>query len=720
MRYTSLNYVVVALYTLSLILLSYSLNIISTIQGLLLTMALAVAVSGLGSYLALKDLRYPTVITYVTYVVTFLYGYSSMDVRFTAREGPYFIIASSLTSLPSLLATLLMRGDSALAHLPIVISLPIAFTDTYGLIALAVVAIYVILCKSLRDAALATLAFISIYTPYSILPIIVSNISSIPHISYCGIIYWQPGYEFNLLTSVIASGVIFMAFSSIGVLLRKYLPRVTDLSKLIIYASAVSIPPIVSAITTLALVSKLVVLEVDVLYAYSSYTGMALLLPAIASGTILGFNELSKELNAVRRQIIKSCDDICRGLQNCKEVIEYIALDPILGLKVSRLHGECLNLMKDVEAVRKSVMRFTFSVERLITLKEALNEFRGKVSAIANAVLSEYRAVVGVIKSAYTELALVRGVRDAGIEDMIASLDSINDVTGIPKVADNLRTVATLICRDYVQLVTSYVINIKDVLGEEVGIESLAPCSEYGILPNIISKYRDLIKILSESYGSKLREVYERLITLRNNFAELIKYSNNLIGYETSVTQELSIINETLRRVSEVPPQPYVAASIIRSTCISLRNGLTSLIKVIDDAINAKYAAVYDLIKYLNIDIDASLILPKSDFRVVINELRKLATSSLTFDELISLMLKEGLNDLRALIDYLNELNNAVRRVKYLPLLIKYMDDILAVKDVRVSAIPLPPAVREWFINIYKLTKRDVVINGDVIKKVKR
>lgn len=684
----------------------YSLNLTANVivlvsLSLLYTLMLVIAVLYLHS-----DLRGALAVTYIFLAIAFIFSYSLARIPFRGALGPYIISTSSLVVIIPAYIVLRQSRESLLAHLLLVSSLPVAILDTTGYALIAMTVPYMIFAMSVKDLMIYTISFLAVYLPYTLLPNMVNDMNLVPYPKILNIAYDVPGGEWSAFMVI---QLMALTYAVIGVLQliisEKLLPRIKDLKDVIIH-SLVSYVFGVIAVTTVILGANTLVKPLTTTqYTYSPIIPITTLALALITSII----KMIREASNLRTNALSLITYLRSRLLEFESLLTNLS---DLGSSVRRSRDTIVTYLKGIEDINVKLGRaILITPKRLENYIAELNKIRESLNNIERDVLTQFSLVVNNVKEMYSRVSIITGLRYVHIEDLMTSLANVKELKEVPEALMSLKKVLKTLCEVYVKVADAIVSNSYEVLGLKLDANTSLTCTESLIMSEVLALYSDLIEDLGNKVGNDVMNVYTGIIRLGRGLESVV--SDLRILQNTNVMAEFEDLIRNLKSLPEFEITPYRALVNLMEVCRKLRKSLTKLVESVINEASYKESQIEDITTQLGIKLDY-IKTYKIRLNSIINDyLRR----DVTCKEVVTYLNSTELLLIRDLTSYVNVLNLTLRRLKILPLLIKYLNDRLEEGAIIVDDIPISKDLLNWLLSIYLSSNANVIFDGRTLKR---
>ncbi|MEM4684677.1 MAG: hypothetical protein QW133_00935 [Sulfolobales archaeon] len=671
-----------------------------------------VIVLALLSTIIYKDVRKGLAVTYFFLAVAFIYVYgTNPNLTFKFAFGSYLMLIIPLIS--SLTAGIIvLRGsrESFLAYVLIILSLPATFLDFGGLLPIALMSPHFLLFKTIIDGLRFACVLFLTYLPYVLLPTFIADISVIPYPNLFNVLYGVRG-EYNLLIAMMAVITIFLIFDVVYLkYLRHHLPKLTEPKYLLHYS-------LTSYFASLAMLTSIFVITVLILKTKPEFTNM--LYASIHSLPVALFGSswiLTMELTRLKWELSNSFNRVRDELTSCISVFRELIVDPVLGIKVSKYRDRLEDIGRQLNTVKEFLSKPTLSSSSIENMTTLLEKLSNDLTDIRNQIVSTYHLTVKEIEESYNKVARVVGSKDMELDELIRVLGSIQRFEDIPSVSIGLSKALKSLCESYVRSLNELVRLADDLLGIKVGVEPSIPCSEVAILLNTVGVYGDILESLlsSNEFMSKTTAMVEKALNLSNSINKVVEENSSKINVEL-----LKLLKELSTNLKSYQQEGITVKALadMRNKCSLLRSSLTRLSDLVSHELSSKDAYITNIASSLGLDRKILMPITPSVISKHLKDLTAFQDIS-TCCELIDWTSSKFLGLIYEYLFYIETYDMILRAMNYLPLLIKYFDERLKRGVISLDDVPLSKDVLRWFVNVYISIKSDVVLEGNILKRV--
>ncbi len=714
MRYYELSALVLCIISFNI--LTYLVGLSKGVITFVTFSALYAASLAITSVIIYKDIRKGLAATYLFLALVFIYAYGTApNLVFKSALGPYMMFITPIVS--GLAASILaLRSDLgiSLAQVLIIISLPSAFLDFGGLLPFALMTPHILLLKTATDGLRFAGIALLVYLPYLLIPVSVSDVSAVPHMKLSNVLYVSGG-ELNLLITMLIACLVYVIFNTVyHKFLRHYLPEMTEPRHLLPYSSvsygmSLAVLTLIHVITGLVTVAKPVESYLSVIYAS---------IPSFFVSMLSCSWNLNRELVRLSDDLVRNIHSLRDELNACSSVLNELIVDPLLGVKVSAFQDKLRELERELDHVEERVGKPTPSLNWVKGYAALLEKVGKELVDTRHQVVDAYQSIVKEVRESYDKWVSISGLRNAELDDLVKLLESIKRFEDIPSVGVGLRKALKIICESYIKTLNDLARIIAEVLAVRVSVDTSMQCPENILLLDITKAYADVLENLLSSHEvtSKASAIVERATRLKDSIGGVIEEFTHKVRGEL-----LELLKEVSTNLGSFPQGGILTfkhLNDMKIRCSALGDCLIRLSDLILQELNIKEKLLISVAD--NLGLDYRILTPVSpsvmsksskDFTVF----RNLPTCY----DLIDWMSSKWLGLLYEHLFYLEIFDKTLRYTNYLQLFIKYFDERLKYGSLSLDDIPLSKEALKWFINVYTAIRNDVVVEGNVLKKVK-
>ncbi len=714
MRFIELLQLIVFVLVFELLLYVLSGGI-STAQLMLFSTAYAVILIITYFYIFSQDIRKSVALSYISLSVALIFGYSVSGVAFRSPLDPYYIslILAAISATNFIPAFLVMRQRHGfiVPHILIIASLPVAMLDPTGYASPALIAAYIVLSNSLEDLIIYAVSLMSIYAPYLILPLLITNIKFVPNISMLNMTYMLPGFELKPAMFFMSIILIYTLVGCMYLLIKKrFLPEAYGLRDILI-RTATSYVLCVAAVLTVVIVSQNVISVPQ-----ATRYGYLVVVPLTASifALLNAFNEMLTRSNVLRSKAMSMINSLRSDLNLYASVIEEVS-DASTRLSINEVKDSLTKISKELDNISWELSKSLTTARRINEVLNRLDtELSKSLNSIKNSLLNKFASLVNDVKNLYNSIALTSGLMDSHVSDMLKHLEGVNDLEALPDALLKLKKVLKRLCDlcgNVLSVISTY---YREVLGKEAySVNAPIKCSEDLVMLDVIKIYMEFIDKVHSEFKDEVMTTYSNLTKLGRDLEALINSFKDMSSSE--VLTALNNLRETFKVLPEFGVTPIRALFNIREVCMALRDNLTRFLDAVNNEVHVRELEMSNLIDLKDIKLDY-LTTRKSDVSAAVNEL--LTYIDRPCRELVEYLVNSKLKPLSELLGYVKLIDITIKRAKYLSLFIKYLDDRLSIDgSINVDEIPLPSNVLSWLLSIYLSSRGGVVYDGRVIKR---
>ncbi|MEM2157691.1 MAG: hypothetical protein QXO72_01590 [Sulfolobales archaeon] len=674
-------------------------------------------VLSLTSTVVYKDLRKGLAVTYLFLGFVFIYAYGSTPgTSFSYYLGPYLMSIIPLsTSLLASFLTLRSSREISFAYVLIVLSIPTALLDPHGLLPVSVLIPHTLFLRTAFDGLWFITMSLLLYAPYLTLPILVIGFERFPQLNLCNVSYSSSG---NVLDTFTAIAIVLTTFLFFDILyhrmIKYYLPRITERRHIIRNSFTFYLISIVVLVAVVVITYSFLPTKADMHYLNLIYATV----PSFLISVLANSWTLIRETDSIRINIIKSLHQVKEELNICKSVLSELSINTLLGVKVSKYYESLDSTQKELNNIESYLSRPSLSLSRLKKTVNDLENIQKRLNDVKKGVVDIYRSTLKEVEEIYNDLVTLGGFRNAELDELIRLMRSINRFEDIPSVSIGFSRALSKICESFIRSIDDLITNINEITGVKVDVNTSIKCSEEVLLIDTSRAYRDMLKSLLSN--ENVNFVVSDLIKRTSHIKEFI---DKLIDeYRGRLHEGFLLLFERLSKTLSSFPTSVVSSrdfAEVKIKCRDLRGNLQEFVEFVTNELMSEEKMI--AIAANNLGFDYNVLVPVSA-PTIGKSLRDLNgfQSVLTCDGLINWLNTKGLGLIYEQIFYVEMYVKVLQSIPYIQLLKNYFDNLLEKGDVLLDNIPLSKDTLKWFINIYISTRNDVVLEGNVLRVVRR
>lgn len=693
-------------------LLLYALDInINVIELMFISTTYAVVLVITYFYVFSKDIRKCVALLYVSLSAALIFGYSLSRPTFRSHLDPYYISLISVTNFIPAFLVVKQSRSFIVPHILIITSLPVSILDPTGYASLALVTPYIVLSNSLGDLIIYAISLISIYMPYLILPFLITNIELIPHVNILNIIYTVPGFELDLIIFFMLMVAIYTLVGYIYVLIKgKFLLKVYGFNDILIRTITSYILCAVAILVVTMSSQNLISVPQSTRYEY------LIVAPLTASiFTLLNaFNEMLIKSNELRFKAISAINGLRRDLNLYTSIVERLD-DASMRLSISEVMNSLIKTSKELDVINEELSKSLTTPKHINKALIRLDaELRKSLNGIRDVLLNKFTNLVSEVRDIYNSITLASGLWDSHVSDVLKRLEGLNNLEALPDALLELKKALKRLCDLCVNILSTISTCYHEVLGKGIhDVNTSVKCSEDLVMLDVVKIYREFIENVNRECRDEIMTAYNNLIKLSRDLEALINSFKNVGSLD--IYTALSNLLSVFKSVPEFGITPVRALFNIREVCTALKINLPKFLEVVNKEVYVRELKISDLVDLKDIKLDY-LIKRKSDVSNAVNEL--LTYVNRPCKELVDYLVSSKLKPLSDLLEYVVLVETTIKRVRYLTLFIKYLDDRLSTEgSINVDEMPLSKDVLNWLLSIYITSRRGVTYDGKVVKR---
>ncbi|MCX8186209.1 MAG: hypothetical protein N3G48_03745 [Sulfolobales archaeon] len=704
--------IIVISYNLHLYLLGLPHQVLTFIT---LSTIYAISLS-ITSALIYKDLRNGLAVTYLFLGFTFIYAYGSFPgVLYRFYLGPYLMsLIPIAASLVAAALTLRSAREISFTYVPTVLSLPTTLLDPWGVAPVGAMLSHTLFLKKASDSLRFVAASLLIYLPYILLPVILVNLEFLPQINICNVFYGASGHELNLAKAFAVVLAFIMVFDVLyHRVIKHYLPKVTEPTHLIRNSLIFYVISLAAVLPVPTLINSLIPTKSQIPY----YSVLYASIPSLLMSLIASYWTLMTDLESFKSNNIKALRRIQEELNSCKSVLSELITNTLLGVKVSKYSETLEELSKQLNVVEKHLSKPALSLSHMKSTAETLDNVWGELINVKKQVIYTYKSTLKDISEIYDDLVSLGGFKDAELDELIRLMESVNRFEDIPSVSIGLSRALRRICESYLKLINDLVSNLSEVVEIEASVDTSLKCSEDVLLLNTSKAYRQAVKGVLSSEALTLS-----LANLTRNASQTTQLLSKLIDeYRGTLHQELlrsaEAIASDVKAIQQMEVSSCKDVQDLKTRCRELRDDLHEFVELVREELESEEKLIKSASDKLGLEFSDLVPIPPTAITKSLKDFLSFKNAS-TCSELMKWLNTRGVGLIYEHLFYIEMYVKVLRSTAYIQLLTNYFDNMLQRGDVVLDDLPLSKDTLKWFLNVYRSIRRDVVVEGNVLRSV--
>lgn len=656
----------------------------------------------------------PFTMTYTAYIILTLFSLAK-SIHPAVRWASEFLVFSVLSVVFVAFYDILTKVSNweLLPQLILLYALAVALLGVDGWVLIALLGLATALVRSMRSLIGYLMSLVFALLPFIGIPAVVYNAEDLPHITLPGLRVGSVAYVTALVVTYVASAIAGGVGGILALTFWKSLTRPEKVPHTLMNSFSITVSGVVFNVLVMTLVHLFAPWLDEVLATKSvALTLISTFVAALLINTTLFRREVKKLL----KDFEERSESLLHTLDNVREAVNALAAVGVGNEKIEELRNRTNQITTNLKRIKERVS----SNPSPDTLKSAFNE----LNIIGKDAADVEKEIVDTFTSLATTVQSLKPIMDPYVripESLwlkAVTATKVEEVEDVLIKANALRRVAEKLCAYLEKAINQSLAELGKVLGIKAISEKPMKCSNWR---NPISALKGMVReytLILARNKQAIQETYNKLLKLKEVFLTLemdVKESNL---QNTNFGRLLSEASSTLSEVPDVIPSTHSAIRIIKDVTEKLREIVAKLPEALKADLNlplgsSRTNTATEVASTLHALSDVSERL--NYLCETLENLSKEAEGSYaqliaTYDSALPKLLKR-------IVDNLRELAAMRRRTGLIPVVMEYIDYLLAKKGgaLRLEELPFKREASIHFIQLYAISRKNIeVLEGGI------
>jgi hypothetical protein len=554
------------------------------------------------------------------------------------------------------------------------------------------------------------MAFVALYLPLIGVPYVVENIFQVPHLGLIDPSPTDPLYSSMLQTLFISIVISLVISSGFANLVRKKLTEAFQPGKIILNSLLLATTSAVFLFSAAGLTVLLLPNAPLIYLLYAIPPGITLAVTVIS---LIKLGDVMSIVRKLRKEIKEELAHVENRAISLANVLKAFKENEILKDKISKHMEVVEKLSTDIKSIKENLTSSKTSFFDLNRMRKSLERLNDELTDVEEELHRMFKEVINMLQEGQHIIMVYRG-RDQELSNELSKLASLESVYDIVPYLSSLDKISIRLCKQLKETSDDTLVHLSSIVGYTLKIEEDIQCDTPYRATEGIKKLISYLKDILSSNKNEIELSYKSLLQLRREIEEIYNNALKEIPSESLVLSTLSSLINELKDVSEITPSLTQAVKIVKQMTDTLLTYHRRL----------AIAADTDLLKYsktLNSMIARYLkegaLEPYSPSREYLPYHEAITKSVLNkpYYDIVGALLINLPKMLRMIISEISMLSRSLKRVKYVKIVFDYLDHILSKGPVNIDELPFRKDALEWFLRIYKLYRKDIVVTNGIL-----